>query len=59
MLNDDTPAVAPAAEAVQKAPAKRGRAAGTKTAKKGVVDSGRGRRGRAPAAKGKKGIREL
>jgi len=59
MLNDDTPAVAPAAEAVQKAPAKRGRAAGKKTAKKGVVDSGRGRRGRAPAAKGKKGIREL
>lgn len=59
MLNDDTPAVAPAAEAVQKAPAKRGRAAGTKTAKKGVVDSGRGRRGRAPAAKGKKGMREL
>lgn len=59
MLNDDTPAVAPAAEAVQKAPAKRGRAAGKKTAKKGVVDSGRGRRGRAPAAKGKKGMREL
>ena len=59
MLNDDTPAVAPAAEAVQKAPAKRGRAAGTKTVKKGVVDSGRGRRGRAPAAKGKKGMREL
>ncbi len=62
MLNDDAPAAAaPAAETVQKAPAKRGRAAGTKTAKKGVVDSGRGRgrRGRAPASKSKKGMREL
>lgn len=58
MLNDDAPAAAPVAEAVTKAPAKRGRGP-AKTAKKGVVDSGRGRRGRAPAAKGKKGMREL
>jgi archaellum biogenesis ATPase FlaH len=63
MLNDG-PSEAPAAiaapvSAVADAPAKRGRAP-AKTAKAGVVDSGRGRgaRGKAPAAKGKK-IREL
>ena len=60
MLNDsaapaaiEAPVMAEVAE-----PAKRGRGA-AKTAKAGVVDSGRGHRGRAPAAKGRKGLKEI
>ncbi len=62
MLNDDSaaPAIeAPKAQAVTPAAPKRGRAA-TKKAKEGVVDSGRGRRGRAATpTRGKKGLKEL
>jgi len=62
MLNDE-----PSAPAAIESPAmpamadsvKKSRAAPAKTAKAGVVDSGRGKRGRAPAAKGKKGLREI
>ncbi len=67
MLNDDSaPASAaisaPAAEAVESAPSRRGKAtAPAKKAKAGVVDSGRGSRGRGrPAAtKGRKGLKEV
>lgn len=60
MLNDDsTPAVsAPVVETAKKASSKQGRGP-VKTAKKGVVDSGKRGRGRAPASKSKKGMREL
>ncbi len=61
MLNDEpAPALAEpvSAPAPVKAPA-RGRQAKEKTAKAGVVDSGRGRRGKAPAARGKKGLKEI
>ncbi|HNQ97567.1 MAG TPA: cytoplasmic filament protein CfpA, partial [Treponemataceae bacterium] len=65
MLNDE-PASAPAAIAApapsrakpKAAPAKRAKAP-AKSAKSGVVDSGRGRRGRATASKGRKGLREI
>ena len=59
MLNDEPAAPAIEAPVSKVAPVgKRGRTPG-KTAKAGVVDSGRGRRGRAPAAKGKKGLKEV
>ncbi len=62
MLNDDSaaPAIAaPKAEAVAPAPAKRGRTP-AKSAKAGVVDSGRGRKARATTtARGKKGLKEI
>jgi hypothetical protein len=60
MLNDSpAPAAIAAPVAGKKAvPAKRAKAP-AKSAKAGVVDSGRGRRGRAPAAKGRKGLREI
>jgi hypothetical protein len=60
MLNDSAaPAAIEAPVASKKAaPAKRGKAP-AKSAKSGVVDSGRGRRGRAPAAKGRKGLKEI
>ncbi|HPS43509.1 MAG TPA: cytoplasmic filament protein CfpA [Treponemataceae bacterium] len=63
MLNEESAApavVAPVAPKAVAAPAKRsGRAAPAKSAKSGVVDSGRGRRSKAPAAKGRRGIREI
>lgn len=61
MLNDGSDAPALDAPVAVPAPVKRGRAtAPAKTAKAGVVDSGRSRRARAPAAtKGKKGLKEL
>jgi len=62
MLNEE-PAPAVAIEApLADAPAKRARTAAAKpvkAAKAGVVDTGRGARGRAPAAKGKKGLKEI
>lgn len=62
MLNDGPDTAALPEPVVQTvAPAKRGRtAASAKTAKAGVVDSGKGRRGRTPVAtKGKKGLKEI
>jgi hypothetical protein len=63
MLNEEPAApavIAPAAPKATASSAKRGgRAAPAKSAKSGVVDSGRGRRGKAPASKGRRGIREI
>lgn len=57
MLNEEPAAPAIAAPKQVAMPAKR---APAKSAKSGVVDSGRGRRGRAaPASKGRKGLREI
>ena len=57
MLNEEPAAPAIAAPKQVAMPAKR---APAKSAKAGVVDSGRGRRGRAaPASKGRKGLREI
>jgi archaellum biogenesis ATPase FlaH len=59
MLNDSAaPAAIEAPVAEVAAPKARGRST-AKSAKEGVVDSGRGRRGRAPAAKGRKGLKEI
>jgi hypothetical protein len=60
MLNEEPAAPAVVAPKAVAAPAKRsGRAAPAKSAKSGVVDSGRGRRSKAPASKGRRGIREI
>jgi len=55
MLNDASPQAEALPEPVSAAPRKAPR----KTAKAGVVDSGKGRRGKAPAAKAKKGLKEI
>ncbi len=59
MLNDDSPA--PAAINAPASPAKTTarKPAAAKKAKAGVVDSGRGRRGRPAAVKGKKGMKQI
>jgi len=54
MLND----ASPQAEALPE-PVSAPRKAPRKSAKAGVVDSGKGRRGKAPAAKAKKGLKEI
>jgi len=59
MLNDEPAAIA---APVSAAPAKTARASSAKpakSAKAGVVDAGRGARNRAPAAKGRKGLKEI
>lgn len=63
MLNDEPKAPAVVVSSAPKAAAasakRSGRAAPAKSAKSGVVDSGRNRRSKAPAAKGRRGIREI
>ncbi len=63
MLNDEPKAPAVVVSSAPKAAAasakRTGRAAPAKSAKSGVVDSGRNRRSKAPAAKGRRGIREI
>ncbi len=61
MLNDSPAPAALEAPAMAETatPAQKRAKAATKSSKAGVVDSGRGRRGRAPAPKGKKGLREI
>jgi hypothetical protein len=64
MLNDEPSAPAVIAQPVKKAaaPAKKpvkAPAKSAKSAKAGIVDSGRGRRGRAAPARGRKGLREI
>lgn len=62
MLNDDSPSAAiesQMSEPVSQPAPKKSSTAKAKTSKVGVVDSASARRGRAPAAKGRKGLKEI
>lgn len=59
MLNDDSPAPAAINAPASPAKATARKPAAAKKAKAGVVDSGRGRRGRPAAVKGKKGMKQI